>query len=152
MNSLAIQTAYLSAMTPAAIARVQALQASEAALPQVTLDTQHVLHAGLYARTVSLPAGVEMTGALIKVPTLVIVEGDVLVWLGHDSRRFVGYHVLAGSAGRKQAFYALADTMITMVFPTDAKTVEDAERQFTDEFSVLASRRADARNTIMTGE
>lgn len=153
MRSLVVANAGLPAMTPASIAAVQLFQGAETQKPQVALDTQHVLHAGLYARTIRLPAGVTTAAALIKIPTLVIVEGDVLVWLGAESRRLTGYTVLPASAGRKQIFSALLDTVITMVFPTDAKTVEEAERAFTDEADLLASRRKDTYNEIIiTGE
>ena len=38
-----------------------------------------------------------------------------------------GYHVIPASAGRKQVFVAHADTDLTMLFPSHAATVEDAE-------------------------
>jgi len=55
--------------------------------------------------------------------------------------RYAGYHVCLGQSGRKQAFYALKDTYMTMLFPTGAATVDAAERQFTDECEKLLSRR-----------
>lgn len=140
-------------MTASSIALVREFQDAEAAKHQVTLETRHVLHGGMYARTIRLPAGITITGALIKIATLVIVDGDVIVWLGTESRRLTDYTVLPASAGRKQVFCALLETFITMIFPTEAQTVEEAERQFTDEAEILASRREDADNTaVITGE
>lgn len=137
-------------MTPEAIARVREIEDHMLATqPQFDLEMHHVIHAGLYARTCRLPAGVVMTGALIKIPTLVIVEGNALVWLGEEAREIDGYTILTASAGRKQAFHAITDTKITMIFPTAAKTVAEAEREFTDEFSRLAPGCAE---TIITGE
>lgn len=141
-------------MTPAAIMRVRNLE--EVLLvrnPDGNLPIQHVLHAGLYARTVCVPAGLVITGALVKIPTLLIVQGDCFVTLGAEVRRIAGYQVIPAAAGRKQAFRTVADTHITMVFPTDARTVEEAERQFSDEYERLASRKDNAVNeTICTGE
>lgn len=143
----------LPTMSDLAIERVRDAENAESLKPQVEFDTQHVLHAGLYARTIRLPVGVQITGALVKIATVVIVSGDCIVWFGYGSRRLIGYNVLPASAGRKQAFVALSETFITMLFPTEAKTVEDAERQFTDEADRLASHRDDARNAIIvTGE
>lgn len=143
----------LPAMTAEAIDRVRAVENVAFHEPQIALDTQHVLHAGMYSRTIRLPAGAMITGALIKIATLVIVQGDCIVWLGDGSRQLVGYNVLPASAGRKQAFAALSETFITMVFPTDARDVESAERHFTEEFELLASRRPDTPNQIIiTGE
>lgn len=145
--------ARLPAMSHLAIERVRAAEENESLLPQVDLDTQHVLHGGMYARTIRLPPGVRITGALIKIPTVVIVQGDAIVWFGYGSRRLTGYNVLPASAGRKQAFVSISETFITMIFPTNARDVEGAEREFTDEAAKLASRRGDARNhAVITGE
>lgn len=152
MGELAPSVA-LPAMTEAAIEGVRRLAALDSERPQVDLDTQHVLHGGMYLRTVRLPPWTRMTGALIKIATTVIVQGDAAVWLGEESRFLLGYNVIPASARRKQAFFAFTETFITMVFPTDAKTIEEAERKFTEEASDLASRRADAKNVIViTGE
>lgn len=153
MDDLAVQSLGLPAMSAAAVNKVLALQCSEAELPQVALETQHILHAGLYARTIRLPEGTAITAALTKIPMLVIVEGDAIVWLGAESCRLLGYNLLPASAGRKQVFFALTGTMITMVFPTEAQTVEEAEAEFTDEADLLASRRPGTPNEIIiTGE
>jgi len=129
-------------MTPAAIARVRDLENMQLALnPKGNLPIQHDLHAGMYARTVCVPAGVVITGALVKIQTILVVSGDCYVTVGDDVRHLRGYTVLQASAGRKQAFRAVTDTYITMIFPTFATTVEAAERAFTDEFARLASRR-----------
>jgi len=140
----------IAAMTPAAIERVRALEAQSLELPQVGIATNHLLHAGLYARTICIPAGVALTGALIRVPTVLIVSGHCSVCVGEGTLTLTGYHVLAASAGRKQAFYAHADTTLTMVFATRATTVAEAEDEFTDEAHLLFSRKPGAVNHIHT--
>lgn len=110
-------------------------------LPQVDLATEHVFHAGMYARTIRLPAGTVLTGALIKIPTLLVIHGDAEI-LNFDGWVDIrGYAVLAGDAGRKQAFFARSAVEMTMVFATSAQTVDEAEREFTDEFEQLMSRK-----------
>ncbi len=153
MRDVALRPTALPAMDADALDKVRALQAEAALQPQIPLDTSHVLHAGMYARTIRMPPNTLITGALIKIATLVIVQGVALVWLGDECRRLEGYTVLPASAGRKQAFVALEETHITMLFPTAARTVEDAEREFTDDHERLASRRGDTPNlTVITGE
>lgn len=149
MNDLAMPAA-----TPAAIADVSALERHMLALPQTPIETHHVLHGGLYARTILIPAGTVLTGALIRVPTVVIVAGDVLVTLGNgESVHLTGHHVLPASAGRKTAFVTRADTHVTMVFRTAARTVEEAEAEFTEEADGLCSRRDPTSNhVVITGE
>jgi hypothetical protein len=153
MNQLANKTA-IPAMSPQAIANVTALEKIALELPQVPIRTTHVLHGGMYARTITIPAGVVLTGALIKIPTMVIVSGDAIVSSGGaEGLRITGSMALPASAGRKQVFAAYQDTTVTMLFPTSAKTIEQAEAEFTDDAELLFSRRDPTTNTIIiTGE
>lgn len=143
----------ITSMTPVAIQKVRDLEKVLADFPQILLETDHVIHACMYARTVTLPAGSVITGVLIKVPTILIVSGHVRVFLDDQAVDVHGYKVFAASAIRKQAFVVYEDTRLTMIFTTDAKSVDEAESQFTDEVDMLMSRRDDAINTInITGE
>ena len=136
-----------------AIAKVRAFESIQLAQPQRAIDTHHVIHAGMYARTICIPAGVVLTGALIKCATLLISDGDAVVFVGDNCIELVGRHVIPASAGRKQAFFARTDTHLTMVFATDATSVAEAEAEFTDEAEMLCSRGLDAVNHItITGE
>jgi len=140
-------------MSDESIARVNAVQQTMLELPQVAISTQHMIHAGMYARTIMLPAGTMMTGALIKRPTTLILQGAMTVFANGDTIPMDGYNVLACSANRKQAFMCHTDVWMTMLFPTTATTVEEAELEFTDEVELLASRRDPDTNTVMiTGE
>ena len=152
MNELAIPAA-VPAMSAAAVASVRALERLVLELPQTQIRTHHVLHGGMYARTILIPAETVLTGALIRVPTMLIIAGDTLVHLDGESVRLSGYHVLPAAAGRKTAFVTIADTHVTMLFPTAARTVEEAEAEFTEEADGLGSRREPASNRItITGE
>jgi GNAT superfamily N-acetyltransferase len=135
------------------IDKVRRLESERAALPQVPLRTQHLLHGGMYARTVYVPAGTVITGTLIKVATVLIVDGDAMLYVDADEPlHCTGYNVMPASAGRKQAFWMKGNTALTMIFPTAAATVEQAEREFTDEFDLLASRRDGLNEIHVTGE
>ena len=131
----AIQT-----MSRDALANIGEIEAAIMGEPQVEVQIDHTLHAGLYSRTAKLEAGTIIAGALIKTPTLIIVSGDCLVHTGDAMIRLTGYHVIEASAGRKQVFVAVEETFITMLFATDATTVEQAEEQFTDDYARLQSR------------
>ncbi len=135
------------------IGKVIALENIVRQAPQLTIDTDHVIHGGMYARTITIPKGAALVGALIKIPTMVIVSGHCTVTIGDDVTELCGYQVLPASAGRKQAWVAHQDTDVTMIFPTTAKTVEEAEAQFTDEASLLMSRIGDGQDTVtITGD
>lgn len=148
MSALATTGRSLPATPPAAMERVRALEAQVQALPQVQIPTDHVIHAGLYARTIRIPVDVILTGAEISCATLLIVSGHVAVTVGDDTQELIGYHVLPAEAGRKQAFLALADTDLTMLFATDARDIATAEGQFTTEPERLMSRAPDAINIV----
>lgn len=155
MNNLVVTSENrIPAMSQCAIDKVRALEdCSAALLPQVNIATSHVLHAGMYARTVMIPAGVLITGALIKIATVLIVSGHVRVFLDDETVEINGHRVFAASAHRKQAFVALTDTYLTMIFKSDAYNHQQAEDQFTDEPDILMSRKDNAINSVLvTGE
>lgn len=142
----------LPAMNNDEVAKVRALESQLAQMPQVPIATQHHFHAGVYARTIRIPAGVMLTGALIRIPTLLILSGHATVFIGGEAYELAGYHVLPGQAGRKQAFLAHTDTDLTMTFATQAKTVEQAEEEFTAETNLLLSRRQATNSICISGE
>lgn len=145
MNDVVCQ---IKPMTPAAVQAVARLEEEILKHPQTEIETHHAFHAGMYARTIMIPAGVVLTGALIKIPTILIISGDVVVYTDDGPIQITGYHVMLGPAGRKQAFVATADTFLTMVFPTSATTAEEVEAEFTDDYNRLMSRHGDAVNTF----
>lgn len=142
----------IAPMTPEAIDKVRQLEARTAELEQVEIPTDHVLHGGMYARTIKIPAGVLLTGAHIKRTTMLVISGHVTVFVGEGSIEVCGYQVLPASAGRKQAFLAHADTFVTMLFPSEAASIEAAENEFTDEADRLLSRRQACESITITGE
>lgn len=131
----------LPAMGAEQIGKVADLEAASLGRPQIEIEIEQKLHGGMYCRTARIPAGVTITGVLIRVETILIVEGDVTVYIGDRAIDLNGYNVLAAEAGRKQAFYARSDVKMTMVFPTAAETVEEAEEEFTSEVERLQTRQ-----------
>lgn len=131
----------IEAMSDGAIAQVFKLEDCLKRLPQTAIETQHDFHAGMYARSICIPAGTMITGALIKIPTMLIMVGNGIVYIGSEAIEFAGYRVVAAEANRKQAFIAKSDVYLTMIFPTSAITVDEAEREFTDQFAELLSRK-----------
>ena len=129
----------IPAMSIRAIENVRRLEARILAGPQVAIATDHVFHAGLYLRTIVMPARLALTGALIKKASTLILSGDADIYLDGEARRFRGYHILTASAGRKQAFFTHRKTTLTMICATTARTVEDVERELTDEVETLGS-------------
>ncbi len=147
MNALAPLSA-MPAMSPSAIDRVRVIEGENLARPQTDLRFEHRFHAGVYARTMIVPElpeghGCLITAALIRVPTLLVSQGNALVYVGEDKPlRLSGHRVIEAAAGRKTAYVAGSGFHLTMIFATDAKTVEEAEEEFTAEAHMLQSRKS----------
>lgn len=138
--------------SPACIEAVQRITTLVKAVPQLDIVTHHSIHAGVYTRSITIPAGATLTGALIKIPTTLVISGHASMLMGDGFEALVdGYVVLPAAAGRRQAYLAHTDTQVTMIFRTDAKTVEEAEREFTDETEALMSRSGE-NIVVITGE
>lgn len=138
MNALVEARPSLPAMSPNAIAQVNEWTAKIRKFPQLHFVTEHLLHGGIYYRTVRLPAGALGTSVLVKGASAVIMSGEAYVYVGAAEPLYVnGYRVLPAAPGRKQAFYAVTDISVTMCFATEAKTVAEAEASFTDELDLL---------------
>lgn len=142
----------INSMSDESLSNVDKLEEFILKQPQVDIPTTHTLHGGVYTRTIKIPAGVILTGALIKIPTTIIIEGSVTVYVGEKSKNIDGYTVFVAHAHRKQAFIAHTDTCVTMIFRTDARTVKEAEQQFTDDSNILMSRHSSAINNFIITE
>lgn len=153
MSKVVAFSAKVPAMSQEAVGKLQAAQADLSHLPQEEVATHHVLHGGMYTRTIKVAKGVFIIGVLVKVPTTLIVNGDCTVNLGDQLVRLTGHCVIPASAHRKQAFMAHEDTYLTMTFATTATSIEQAEDEFTDEAATLLSRHPNSPNEIIvTGE
>ena len=109
--------ACLPAMTQEQINKVEALEHfSRALCEQEEIPTEHLIHGGMYSRTIQMPKGTVLTGALLKLPTVLVVAGDCAVFIGEETIELRGYSVLPGSAGRKQAFLAHTDVSMTIFY------------------------------------
>lgn len=117
-------------------------------LEQVVVETSHTLHAGIYTRTVVLKKHEVIVGALIKIPTTLLISGCLELTLGSKIMRIDGVEVFAAEANRKQVMYALEDTVVSMSFVTKSKTIEECEVEFTDDYARLASRSEIAINNM----
>jgi hypothetical protein len=150
MTQLRTTHGYIPSMSEDAISSVRALEAAALEQDQHQLVTHHVIHGGVYLRTIHMASGLLITGALIKIATTLIISGDVSIFVnGGSPVRYEGYNVLPAGAGRKQAILANEDSDLTMLFGTDAVTVKEAEKQFTDEVSNMVSNKADGLNTVL---
>lgn len=139
------------ALNDGLLGKMSAVQDELLNLPQIEVQTDHVIHGGVYTRTITIAPGTVLMGAHILIPTTLIVNGDTAVFTGESWIELKGYHVIPAMAGRKQIFVAKEETSISMIFRTDAKTVEEAEKAFTDEAELLMSKQSAIDTVTITG-
>lgn len=107
---------------------------------EVEIPCEQHLHAGFYSRTIFIPKDTVAVGVTILKDTQLVISGHVLMNDGTHVVEIEGYRVLECKAGRAQIARTLKDTYMTMSFATDAKTVREAEDEFTDEPEQLLTR------------
>ena len=101
------------------------LEALISQAPQTQLVTEHALENGMYSRTIFIPAGCVLTGALHKTDHLNVVVGDILVTTDDGVKRITGHKVLQTKAGQKRAGFALMPTIWTTICRTEYKSLDD---------------------------
>lgn len=125
----------------ASVDAVRRLEDAVADLPQIDLSTENLVHGGMCARTVLIPAGTVLTGALTNMDNVCVMFGDIEVTTDEGAKRLTGYHVLPARAGAKRAGFAHADTWWTTIWPTDLTDIEAIEDEATSESARLQTRR-----------
>ncbi len=120
---------------------VRKLEAVLLDLPQVDLSTSHLVHGGMYARTIYIPAGTVLTGALTNCDNICVMCGDITVTTDEGPQRLVGFNVLPAKAGAKRAGITHEGTWWTTLFVTDKTDIAEAEAQMTSEADQLQTRR-----------
>lgn len=149
MNDLTTPLPVLVPPDAQTLAVLRDIDAQMLELPQTGIAIDHLIHGGMYARTAHVPPDTIVSGALLRRATVLILHGDVSVFTGVDSVRLTGFNVLPGNAGRKQLFRTHTETHMTMVLPSDAQSVDDAEHEFTSEPELLMKT---AGRVTITGE
>ncbi len=127
--------------------RVEAFEHELLAAPQLMLDTDHVVHGGMCARSIFIPAGTVLTGARLNHDNICIVDGDITVTAGDDTVRLTGRCIVPAARGHKRAGFAHADTWWTTIWRTELTDVQAIEDELTDEADALQTRRAIAQET-----
>lgn len=120
---------------------VSCLEQMALGLPQVDLSTSMFAFGGMASRTIFIPAGTFLTGALTRIDNICAVFGDITVTTDDGPRRLTGFHVLPASAGAKRAGIAHADTWWTTIWRTDQTDAQAIEDEMTVESDQLQTRR-----------
>lgn len=119
---------------------VSRLEEEALQLPQIDLGTMHVLAGKVYARTIFIPKGCALTGALHKRDHVNIVSGDISVTTDEGVKRITGFAVLPTKAGMKRAGVAHEDTYWTTVCFTEESDLQAIEDDLVHDAHLLQTR------------
>jgi len=112
---------------------VYALQDEMLKLPPYQPLTNHYFHGGMYCREVYRDAGVTVVGKVHKKEHFYIVtSGTILVTTDTGVQRYSAPMVILSMPGTKRAVYAETPAVCLTVHRTDAKTVEEAEKELVE--------------------
>ena len=93
-------------------------------LPQVEMPIVNEFCNGLYARTMFIPAGTLLTGAIHKEENFLFVrEGDIAIWTEAGMQRIAKGAMVKSGVGAKRIGLTFEDTVLTTVHfnPTNEK-------------------------------
>jgi hypothetical protein len=149
----AIPSNALAPPSPATLDRLHEADRLIRSCPQVEILTEHLLHGGMYARTIRRGPGVVAVGSVILRATILIVNGPCSLLTDRGRLDLSGYNVLPGLPGRKSFSLTHGPVEMTMIFPTSARTVAEAEEEIFGEASDLMSRQDGNENQVtITGQ
>ena len=100
--------------------RVKELEAAMLGMPQADCPVRHHFAPGMYAREITIPAGVVLTGAVHKTENLAVLSAGRLRLVTDDGTvDITAPHILTVKPGMKNAALALETSVWTNFFPTE---------------------------------
>lgn len=103
-------------------------------MPQLEIQTEHVLYGGVLTRKIIIPKGCLMTGAKHKIESIAIqIYGDMNI-LNDDctETRITGYATICSKAGTRRMGYAHEESMWIGIYPTNAEDLDSAMIEIID--------------------
>ena len=123
--------------TPEAVRRMEDMLLQ---MPQIDLHTEQLVHGSMAARTIFIPAGTVLTGALTNIDNLCVAFGDITVTTDDGPKRLTGFNVIPANAGAKRAGVAHSDTWWVTIHRTDLTDLDAIEEEMTAESHRLQTR------------
>lgn len=139
MSHVAVQN--VNDCVPADHLPVYQLEAELLKLPQVELPIDHAFCAGMYARTMHIPAGTILTGAVHREESFFLVrKGDLIVSTDDGPKRLGAGGMSISKIGTKRAGIALTDVEVT-TFHANPSNEQDPQALW-DMFTIPAPASA----------
>ena len=115
-------------LAPTQREKAERLEAAMLHLPQADCPVRHYFAPGLYAREMTIPQGVTVTGAVHKTEHLIVVSmGRLRVSTEGGWRNVAAGETITCRPGMKNAVYALEDSRWTNFLP-NPENITDTDR------------------------
>ena len=110
--------------------------------PQEHIPVQHLVHGGMYSRTIRVKAGTYAVGAMLNHDNISVMVGDCTCSTDDGMVRLTGFNVLPASAGGKRVGYFHSDTDWTMIMriPDGMRDVDAIEQYITCEYDKIQTQ------------
>jgi quercetin dioxygenase-like cupin family protein len=97
-------------------------------LPQVELKTQNDFVSGLYARTIFIPRGTTLVGAVHSSENFLFIrEGSITIWTDGHEHHFKAGDLVLSKAGVKRVGLAHSDVVLTTVHPNPENITDEVK-------------------------
>lgn len=116
---------------PAVRAKVNRLEETMRALPQIEIPIEHHFCEGVYARKMTMPEGSTVVGKIHTHSQINILSRGHVTAITDKGRveMFAGDHIVCPE-GSKRAFYAHEESVWTVILRCDETDVEKIEQEF----------------------
>lgn len=113
--------------------KVERLEASMIGHEPIECPIRHIFASGIYAREMTVPAGVTLTGAVHKTCHLSILsKGRVVVATEDGVIELAAPSTLVAQPGAKRAIHALEETVWTTIHATETTDLDDLVSELTE--------------------
>lgn len=114
-------------------ARVEALESQIEKLPQAECPVRHLFAPGIYAREMTIPAGVVLTGAVHRTEHLNIVsKGRITVSTDDGMKEVCAPFTFVSKPGTKRVGYAHEETVWTTIHATTTTDLDALVEELTE--------------------
>ncbi|MCA8407960.1 hypothetical protein LGN09_23930 [Burkholderia cenocepacia] len=114
-------------------ARVEALESQIEKLPQAECPVRHLFAPGIYAREMTIPAGVVLTGAVHRTEHLNIVsKGRITVSTDDGMKEVCAPFIFVSKPGTKRVGYAHEETVWTTIHATTTTDLDELVEELTE--------------------
>jgi hypothetical protein len=111
------------------------------------MPVRNFIHAGMYARELTINAGIALTGKIHLEPHLCIISsGDISIMTDNGMTRIKAPYTFEASAGIKKLGYAHETTVFTTIHATELTDINELEAALLDDGNI------DWINELMSGD